>query len=68
METVREVYSHPQAISQCHDFLHSHGEISTHIRNTALVAKYVAETVDPAKASIGSLRTVELYGLDMLAG
>ena len=56
-ENVREVYSHPQAISQCRDFLRHHSEINAYpYANTALAAKFVAETHDPAKASIGSLR------------
>lgn len=66
-ENVREVYSHPQAISQCRDFLRHHSEINAYpYANTALAAKFVAETHDPAKASIGSLRAAELYGLDIL--
>ena len=67
VETVREVYSHPQAISQCRDFLHRHGDINAYpYANTALAAKYVAEIGDPAKASIGSLRAAKLYGLEVL--
>ena len=66
-ETVREVYSHPQAISQCRDFLRHHAAINAYpYANTALAAKFIAETRDPAKASIGSLRAAELYGLDVL--
>ena len=66
-KNVREVYSHPQAISQCRDFLRHHSEINAYpYANTALAAKFVAETHDPAKASIGSLRAAELYGLDIL--
>lgn len=65
--TVREVYSHPQAISQCRDFLRHHAAINAYpYANTALAAKFIAETRDPAKASIGSLRAAELYGLDVL--
>ncbi|MCZ0861950.1 prephenate dehydratase [Methanocorpusculum vombati] len=66
-ETVREVYSHPQAISQCRDFLRHHAAINAYpYANTALAAKFIAETRNPAKASIGSLRAAELYGLDVL--
>lgn len=66
-ETVREVYSHPQAISQCRDFLRHHAAINAYpYANTALAAKFIAETRDPAKASIGSLRAAELYELDVL--
>lgn len=65
--TVREVYSHPQAISQCRDFLRHHAAINAYpYANTALAAKFIAETRNPAKASIGSLRAAELYGLDVL--
>ncbi|HJJ97265.1 MAG TPA: hypothetical protein O0X38_06495 [Methanocorpusculum sp.] len=64
---IREVYSHPQAISQCRDFLRHHPEINAYpYANTAFAAKFIAEEQDPAKASIGSLRAAELYGLDVL--
>ncbi|MDR0980230.1 MAG: prephenate dehydratase [Methanocalculaceae archaeon] len=65
--TIHEVYSHPQAISQCRNFLRHHPEINAYpYPNTALAAKFIAETNDPAKASIGSLRAAELYGLEVL--
>ncbi|MCZ0860779.1 prephenate dehydratase [Methanocorpusculum sp. MG] len=64
---IREVYSHPQAISQCRDFFRHHDRINAYpYANTALAAKFIAETNDPAKASIGSLRAAELYGLEVL--
>lgn len=54
-------------MSQCRDFLRRHGEMNAYpYANTALAAKFIAETWDPTKASIGSLRTAELCGLDVL--
>lgn len=45
---IREVYSHPQAISQCRDFLRHHPEINAYpYANTALAAKFIAEEQDP---------------------
>ncbi len=65
--SIREVYSHPQAISQCREFLRSHPEINAYpYANTAFAAKYIAETNDPTKASISSMRAAELYGLNVL--
>lgn len=65
--TVTEVYSHPQALSQCRTFLRSHQSISAYpYANTALAAKFVADLGDMKKASIGSLQAAEIYGLSVL--
>lgn len=67
LSTVRKVYSHPQAISQCAKFLHEYNLETVEYVNTALAAKYVAESGDTSLAAIASTDTAELYGLDILA-
>lgn len=64
---IRKVYSHPQALSQCAKFLQEYKLETVEYVNTALAAKYVAESGDTSLAAIASLETAELYGLDVLA-
>ncbi|PWM46795.1 MAG: chorismate mutase [Clostridiales bacterium] len=67
LSDIKEVYSHPQAISQCARFLKSLGISATPMENTAVAAKYVAESSDKCKAAIASEQTARLYGLSVLA-
>ena len=67
LETVKTVVSHPQALSQCDDFLRAHGYDQMSYANTALAAKYVAERCDPTVAAIASGESAERYGLKLLA-
>lgn len=68
LETVTDVYSHEQGLSQCEEYLKEHSPWQRHaMLNTAAAAKYVAETGDVTKAAIGSRRAAALYGLDVLA-
>ena len=68
LSDVRDVYSHPQALMQCSGFFREHPEISQHpLTNTAIAAKTVAESGDPAKAAIAGAINSKLYGLDVLA-
>ncbi|MXQ72682.1 bifunctional chorismate mutase/prephenate dehydratase [Clostridiaceae bacterium DONG20-135] len=63
---IKQVYSHPQAISQSRKFLDCyHWEVIPYT-NTATAAKYVSETKDPSKAAIASGETAALYGLEIL--
>ena len=63
---IRHVYSHQQAISQSETFLKQMGLPYTAVGNTAMAAKYVAESGDPSKAAIASRETADLYGLEVL--
>ncbi len=67
LETIKTVVSHPQALSQCDDFLRAHGYEQTPYANTALAAKYVAELNDPTVAAIASGESASRFGLKMLA-
>ncbi len=66
LSQIRHVYSHQQAISQSETFLKQMGLPYTAVGNTAMAAKYVAESGDPSKAAIASRETADLYGLEVL--
>ena len=67
LDTIQTVVSHPQALSQCDDFLRSHSYGQLPYANTALAAKYVAQQNDPAIAAIASAESAEKFGLQVLA-
>ncbi|MFV0413134.1 MAG: chorismate mutase [Oscillospiraceae bacterium] len=60
---VKTVVSHVQALEQCQRFLANLGAAQLPFANTALAAKYVAETGDASVAAIASLDACERYGL-----
>ncbi len=69
LSDIKEIYSHPQAISQCSEFLSS---LDKNIKvipceNTALAAKKVAESGDNTIAAIASIECAEHYGIDVLS-
>ena len=63
---LRTVYSHQQAIAQSETFLKQFRLPATAMANTAMAAKFVAESKDPTKAAIASAETAALYGLEIL--
>ena len=65
-EDIRKVISHPQALSQCRDYIKSKGLETEDASNTAVAAKLVAQTNDPSLGAIASVETAELYGLKVL--
>ncbi len=67
IESITEVYSHPQGLSQTKNFLKAH----PHMRpvpyiNTATACQYVSKLKDPTKAAVASQRAAGLYGLEIL--
>lgn len=68
LSEVRRVISHEQALGQCSEFLKSLGDRVEVERcdNTAMAAKYVAESPDRSVAAISSSNCAELYGLEAL--
>ena len=66
VEDVKKVISHPQALSQCHDYTKFRKLETEETNNTALAAKYVAEAKDKSLGAIASVETAELYGLTVL--
>ena len=66
VDEIKKVISHPQALSQCHDYIKLRGFDTEDANNTAIAAKTVAESKDKTIAAIASLETAELYGLKVL--
>ena len=68
IKSVKKVFSHPQALGQCQDFIKQylpHAEaVSSY--DTAGAAKMVAENGDPTMAAIASHRASLEYGLTIL--
>ncbi len=64
---IKKVYSHPQALAQCEEFLVDlEAEIVPH-QDTAGAARMVAEAGDSSQAAVAGRRAGELYGLEVLA-
>lgn len=62
------VYSHPQALMQCVDFLDEHKEWERiSLKNTALSAKKVLEDGQRNQAAIANPLTADIYRLQVLA-
>ena len=66
VEGIQKVTSHPQALSQCHDYLKLRGFETEQANNTALAAKRVAESGDPTLGAIASVETAQIFGLKVL--
>ena len=67
LEDIKTVYSHPQALMQCEDFLAEHEswrEIS--YANTAMAAKKIHDENDKSQAAIAGIRAAKAYGLEVL--
>ena len=66
--SIKEVYSHEQAIGQCGEFLHQNPSIKViPVENTALAADMVAKSGRTDIAALSSRSCAELYGLQCLA-
>lgn len=67
LSDIREIYSHPQAIGQCGQFLNTQKNVRvTKCLNTALAARMVAESDRTDIAAIASETCAENYGLTIL--
>lgn len=65
-QSVKRVYSHVQALSQCRRIIRDMGIEPIVSTDTAGSAKEVSERNDPAEAAIASTLAGELYGLQIL--
>lgn len=63
---IKTVISHPQALSQCGEYLRKLGAEKKECVNTAVAAKTVLKNKDKTVAAIASRDTAELYGLKIL--
>lgn len=67
MDQIKDIYSHEQAIRQCHRFLIEHPYIKVHaVENTAIAARMVAESDRDDVAALSSRACAELYNLNIL--
>lgn len=67
-DNIRVVYSHPQGLLQCTDYLASHPDWNqVSLLNTAVSARKVLEDKDPGQAAIASSLAAKYYGLEVLA-
>lgn len=66
-DDITDVYSHPQGLAQCRDFLKQHPTWKLHpYFSTSQSAQHVAELHDGHAAAIANTRAANLYGLDVL--
>lgn len=69
LSSIREIYSHEQAISQCSEYLATlQGVKVIPVENTAVAAEMVAKSGRTDVAALASRSCAELYGLKCLAG
>lgn len=66
LDTVKKVVSHPQALSQCAEFISSHAYESEAFSNTAVSAQYVKERADTSIGAIASNETAKIFGLKII--
>jgi prephenate dehydratase/chorismate mutase/prephenate dehydratase len=63
---IRAVYSHPQALAQCRNFLSRNKLEPIQYYDAAGAAKMLAETTPKASGAIASRLAAELYNLDVI--
>ncbi len=67
LDTIKKVYSHPQALGQCRSFLkHLNGELVP-TYDTAGSVKMIKDKGTPDSAAIASARAAEIYGMKIIA-
>lgn len=67
LESIQEVYSHPQALMQSSDFIDKYGWNKVNCANTAIAAQIISQERDKTRACIASKNAADLYGLEVLA-
>lgn len=68
LDSIKTIYSHEQAISQCSEFLQSlKGVNVVAVENTAVASEMVASSGRTDVAALSSRNCAELYGLSCLA-
>lgn len=66
-ESLKRVYSHPQGLAQCAEYLDAHGLTPIPCSNTAAAAKQLAQAGDRSAAAIASADAARNFGLEILA-
>ena len=65
IDEIEAVYSHPQALLQCSEFIHKNNLKAVHYASTATSARHVAKS-DRKIAAICSERCAEIYKMNIL--
>ncbi|MEI7812634.1 MAG: prephenate dehydratase, partial [Ignavibacteria bacterium] len=69
LKDLKKIYSHPQALGQCSQFLNALKDVSIlPVYDTAGAAKMIAENPVANEAAIASKRAAEVYGLKVIQG
>ena len=66
LDSIKEVYAHPQALAQCARYIQLHGFNTNEYSNNAVAAKNVARWNDSTKAAIASSVAGKQFDLDIL--
>ncbi len=66
LSDITKVYSHPQGIMQCKEYIDQNGLKAESVSNTARAAQRVRDEGDRSQAAISSERAAEIYGLKIL--
>ena len=66
LDSIKDVYSHAQALSQSSNFIKQNNLIENVRADTAGSAKYISDTNDKTKAAIASKLSAEIYNLEIL--
>jgi prephenate dehydratase len=64
--SLKQVYSHPQALAQCRQYLNEKKLVSIPVYDTAGAVKMIKEGQDKRAAAIASKRAAEIYGMEIL--
>ena len=67
LDSIKKVYSHPQALGQCKTFLRHLGCELVSTYDTAGSVKMIKEMGAPDKGAVASARAAEIYGMKVLA-
>lgn len=66
LEDIKEVYSHPEALSQCQEFFFEHKNIKQiPYQDTAKSIEFIKESNDRSKAALGSSTSAKHYGCEV---
>ena len=64
--SLKEVYSHPQALAQCRHYVNAKKLTSIPVYDTARAVKIVKESRNKRAAAIASERAAQIYGMELL--
>ena len=66
LESIKHVYSHPQGLAQCSNFMKAHGYTGVDTISTATGAELVSQKKDITCGAICNIRNAKIYGLEVL--